>query len=619
MEGTSRPPAVAVPPLVGPLGVPISKYDAALAGTTADSRWVKYLAQVENSRWSKDHKQVEKNLSPRSMKRVPLHPERWIQAPRAIALVQLKVKKGPKPDSEPVGTFGLRWREESAKPEHGRELKNKKLSDALSTMNVNAEEFTQSELEGFLKEFTQSERDSFFGFPNGTRRPSSPHGRRVHVRPLLPVPALPLTDQIAPNVYVRAMSSTTGLPRYYTPMGYKQGAIPAGTVVYVLQSMSLADPGTVRAQVADSPMAGAPPLGWVTAMKQGKVNLDFIVSETAHETSNVHANLATGEDAALTNHLLIGMRQTVEGGGGSGTTFYSSWPPQDLRNERTLGAGGASPRSSRAGSPARTPGVTPRDIESARMWESLGSARQEEVVDIAELLGSARGGPNSARGLSISSPTTSPKRPRRGFSERSPPKPGSPGSMASRIAAQRRERSEIRSPNAKKKKARLAAPSFMWRKLMQHAVRRDAALQRIDHEFKDISEKFGMLLLRGEKDVFGVRDSKGEIDVKKLIEAWDEDGDGDISRMEFRIAAYKLGFGTDDVRRLDGLYDCLDLDGDEQLQMHEVSGALEKWKQVTGTSVLQSAVRGRDIRQALAKWKQVAARGRDADLPDVQS
>ena len=485
------------------------------------------------------------------MKREPLHPERWVQAPRAIALVQLKVKKGADPNSEPVGTFGLRWKEESAKPKHGHELKNKKLSDALGMMNVNAEEFTQSELEGFFESST------------GTRRPSA-------------IPALPLTDRIVPNSYVRAMSSTTGLPRYYTPMGYKQGALPAGTIVYVLQSMSLGDPGTVRAQVADSPMAGAPPLGWVTAMKQGKVNLDFLVSETAH---------------AVENHL-IGMSKTVEGGGASNATFYSSWPPQPGGNERTLGAGEASPRSSRAGSPARTPGATPRDIESADMWESLGSARQE-VVDIAELLGSARGGPNSARGLSMSSPATSPKRPRRGVSERGTP--GSPGSMASRIAAQRRERSEARSPNAKKKKTRLAAPSFMWRKLMQHAVRRGAALQRIDHEYKDISEKFGMLLLHGEKDVFNVRggDGKGEIDVKKLVEAWDEDKDGDISRTEFRIAAYKLGFGTGDVKRLDGLYDCLDLDGDEQLQMHEVSGALEKWKQV--------------------------ARGRDADSSDVPS
>ena len=43
----------------------------------------------------------------------------------------------------------------------------------------------------------------------------------------------------------------------------------------------------------------------------------------------------------------------------------------------------------------------------------------------------------------------------------------------------------------------------------------------------------GGLLLHGDNDVFNARDEvTSELDVGKIVDAWDEDQDGDISRME---------------------------------------------------------------------------------------
>ena len=68
-----------------------------------------------------------------------------------------------------------------------------------------------------------------------------------------------------------------------------------------------------------------------------------------------------------------------------------------------------------------------------------------------------------------------------------------------------------------------------------------------------------------------------KVDVPALMKEWDRNNDGDISKQEFRLNVRKLGMGDADATtaQLDALYDSLDLDGSGNLDIGEMKEALK--------------------------------------------
>ena len=63
-----------------------------------------------------------------------------------------------------------------------------------------------------------------------------------------------------------------------------KGNLLAGSEVFVLELKPPAADGSVRALISDTPLAGRPPLGWVTSVKDGAELLDYINYQSAMPT-----------------------------------------------------------------------------------------------------------------------------------------------------------------------------------------------------------------------------------------------------------------------------------------------------------------------------------------------
>ena len=115
-----------------------------------------------------------------------------------------------------------------------------------------------------------------------------------------------------------------------------------------------------------------------------------------------------------------------------------------------------------------------------------------------------------------------------------------------------------------------AAPKSHWKMLSVAAMSKQAdrllqdALADEAQEFETLTTKFARLL------------TKEKVKVDDLVRNWDRNGDGDISKGEFRVNVRKLGMKDDDVRDIDGLFDSMDDDHSGSLELGELKVALRK-------------------------------------------
>jgi len=85
----------------------------------------------------------------------------------------------------------------------------------------------------------------------------------------------------------------------------------------------------------------------------------------------------------------------------------------------------------------------------------------------------------------------------------------------------------------------------------------------LDQTFETFHSEFAKLL------------RQKQMTVDELLASWDRNGDGSISRQEFRINVRALGFRVS-TREVDGLFECIDEDGGGELDLRELKVALRR-------------------------------------------
>ena len=166
---------------------------------------------------------------------------------------------------------------------------------------------------------------------------------------------------------------------------------------------------------------------------------------------------------------------------------------------------------------------------------------------------------------------------------------GETQSMAARIAERRRSRrmtvadvhaqcneqapapaaGSNEKPAVANAKAAARRPLQTSTSLQQWAEAKDAEADADEKmTFDSVSSRIGFLL-----------NHKG-IKIEDLMKEWDRNNDGDISKQEFRLNVRKLGIKDADAttKQLDDLYESVDFDGSDALDMKEIKTAVETWK-----------------------------------------
>lgn len=64
--------------------------------------------------------------------------------------------------------------------------------------------------------------------------------------------------------------------------------------------------------------------------------------------------------------------------------------------------------------------------------------------------------------------------------------------------------------------------------------------------------------------------------ISELMREWDQNADGDVTKMEFRQVVRKLLPKMTDVKEIDSTYDSMDIDGSGKLDANEIGAALKK-------------------------------------------
>ena len=80
------------------------------------------------------------------------------------------------------------------------------------------------------------------------------------------------------------------------------------------------------------------------------------------------------------------------------------------------------------------------------------------------------------------------------------------------------------------------------------------------------------------------------IKLSELIRSWDPNGDGDVSKMEFRQNVRKL-INKPDVKEVDALFDTMDEDKGGSLDTSELKAALKKWQTDAAASASDGKLR----------------------------
>jgi hypothetical protein len=97
-----------------------------------------------------------------------------------------------------------------------------------------------------------------------------------------------MLDRLHPQLWLRvprAMTTTTLVVRKGLELDSEiVRNLPPNSTVFVIETMPSDADGSVRALIADTPLAARPPLGWVTSIKDGTHLLDYVKYESAVPT-----------------------------------------------------------------------------------------------------------------------------------------------------------------------------------------------------------------------------------------------------------------------------------------------------------------------------------------------
>lgn len=100
---------------------------------------------------------------------------------------------------------------------------------------------------------------------------------------------------------------------------------------------------------------------------------------------------------------------------------------------------------------------------------------------------------------------------------------------------------------------------------------------------------------------------KKAIKVEELVKGWDRNGDGDISKPEFRIAIRNLGLDIDG-KEVDALFESLDADKGGSLDLRECRLALKKWQR----DASDADGRGASVKRHATQLRQMASELQEA-------
>ena len=173
-------------------------------------------------------------------------------------------------------------------------------------------------------------------------------------------------------------------------------------------------------------------------------------------------------------------------------------------------------------------------------------------------------------------------------------------SMASRIAARRRKAARSRTaraasiregpaeptpstqgePTSGPSKAKSSRPYLPWSALVSASEEyRKKANVTNGQDLESLASRLGKMLCT----------KRTKID--HLVSEWDRNGDGNISKSEFRIHIRKLGLDADGSAS-DELYDAMDDDGSGALTLLKIKAALQKLQDAADSAQKQSAFVG---------------------------
>ena len=142
-------------------------------------------------------------------------------------------------------------------------------------------------------------------------------------------------------------------------------------------------------------------------------------------------------------------------------------------------------------------------------------------------------------------------------------------------------------------------PSSLYRKMHEDEISRAYDVeQRVSKVHTTLERRIGAVLAQKVKSTT----------LKDLIREWDKNGDGDISKMEFRIVVRnKLDIKADN-KEIDALFNSLDTDGGGQLDLSEIKPALQ---------ALQDAAAGADQEAAQLRSEAERLQARAAEMLEV--
>jgi len=87
-----------------------------------------------------------------------------------------------------------------------------------------------------------------------------------------------------------------------------------------------------------------------------------------------------------------------------------------------------------------------------------------------------------------------------------------------------------------------------------------------------------------------------------VMRTWDTNGDGALSKIEFRQQVRKLGIGAD-YRETDALFDSLDTDGSGELELGELKGAVRRLQEAAGVAARTAADETARLEESVARLR----------------
>lgn len=381
----------------------------------------------------------------------------------------------------------------------------------------------------------------------------------------------------------------------------------------VLVTRKLED-GTVRACVVLE--GSTTPLGWVTSMSADGVPHIYLYSRPLYEVcTSPKVRSSYDPTSRFVKQLPIGLklhvveaRRTAEGalrvrivpvGQTEPLGWITAKKPDGSRTIREMDLG---------------EGVNLRDARPGSIGKAVGRSSHDEASDDTSTASPASGRPSSRRPASSrlaheeKAEEQRARRPQTGLRRSSPLAAASAAAAAARKAKQStksggttarksagdsfKKGSELAESNSAAKRAQKNAIAVRAAELTadEFLSQREAGLNYVPAaELKQIAADY---LKRAEKEEqsstqagkkiaarLGQVLAEKSLNVKDVLREWDPNGDGSISRMEFRVDVRKMLGNDVDVKEADALFAELDSDSSGAIDLGELKVALTQLKE----------------------------------------